>query len=226
LVAATCLGAGCTRKTDDVWENTKTAIRYFNRTGKFWVKGDKDSRQVATNEAFFGPEDEEFVPLTDKDIKTQYAEFIVPQPKDSPGDPNSKIPGIEGFIKPTSAIASLFRTVHFNTDDHIIRAKEAYDAIVKMADFLKKNPRVYIFVEGHCDERASEAYNLALGTRRANFIRSVLVKYGAKSDQVYTISYGKEKPRDQGHNTTSWKVNRRSEFKIFEQKPSVKKIKN
>ena len=164
--------------------------------------------------------------VKDKDIKTQYAEFVVFQPKDSPGDPNSKIPGIDAFIKPTAAIASLFRTVHFNTDDHIIRAKDEYDTIVKMAEFLKKNPHVYIFVEGHTDERASEAYNLALGTRRANFIRSVLVKHGANSDQVYTISYGKEKPRDQDHTTTAWKVNRRSEFKIFEQKPSVKKIKS
>ena len=81
---------------------------------------------------------------------------------------------------------------------------------------MKKNPNVYIFVSGHCDERASEAYNLALGTRRANTLRSLLVKKGVNPNHIYTISFGKEMPVDLGHTAEAWSKNRRVEFKIFQ----------
>lgn len=216
------LSGGCNNGASDAWENTKTAMRYFNRSGKFWVRGDQDSRQVATSEAFYGPEDEEFIPLKDGDIQSGYADFSVPQPRDIPGDSGGRIPGIEGFHKPSASLASVFKRVYFNTDDHVLRSKEYQDMVARMGEYLKKHPGTYIFVEGHCDARASEAYNLALGTRRSNFVRSILIKHGASPQQVYTISYGKERPADIGHNAHAWKMNRRVEFKIYDQTAKIK----
>lgn len=71
-------------------------------------------------------------------------------------------------------------------------------------------------VEGHTDERAPAGYNVALGMRRANHIRALLVKNGIDPNRVYTVSHGKEQPIAAGHSPEDWKVNRRAEFKIFE----------
>ena len=83
---------------------------------------------------------------------------------------------------------------------------------------MKKNPHVCLGVEGQCAQRASEAYNLALGTRRAQFIRSLLVKAGVESDQINTVSFGKERPISKGNTKESLAKNRRVEFKIFQQR--------
>jgi peptidoglycan-associated lipoprotein len=71
-------------------------------------------------------------------------------------------------------------------------------------------------IEGHTDERASASYNLALGMRRANHIRQLLVKNGVSLNRIYTVSRGKEQPFALGHTPDDWKQNRRGEFKIFE----------
>ena len=81
---------------------------------------------------------------------------------------------------------------------------------------MKDNPDLYVFAAGHCDERADEQYNLALGTRRAHFVRNLLIKKGVHANRIYTISFGKEMPVDLGHNEIAWKKNRRVEFKIFD----------
>ena len=125
------------------------------------------------------------------------------------------IPSIEHFSVPQAELAELFKNVYFNTDEHVLRKKEYYSVVDRIADYMKKNPNVYIFVSGHCDERASEAYNLALGTRRANTLRSLLVKKGVNPNHIYTISFGKEMPADLGHTSEAWSKNRRVEFKIF-----------
>ncbi|MBI3236675.1 MAG: OmpA family protein, partial [Chlamydiales bacterium] len=87
-----------------------------------------------------------------------------------------------------------------------------------MASYLKAHPNVYLFVTGHCDERGPEAYNLALGTRRANYVRGYLVKNGVDANRIHTVSYGKEKPCDLRHNAEGWSKNRRAEFKIYEKR--------
>ncbi len=86
----------------------------------------------------------------------------------------------------------------------------------KVAEYLKSHPNVYLFVSGHCDERGPEAYNLSLGARRANYVRSLLVQKGVNPERVHTISYGKERPADLGHSQDSWSKNRRSEFRIYQ----------
>mgnify|MGYP003575375915 CR=1 FL=1 len=82
------------------------------------------------------------------------------------------------------------------------------------AELLKKYPTWTITIEGHCDERGTAEYNLALGERRAVAVRTYLVSLGISPDRLRTVSYGKEFPFDPGHNDEAWSKNRRAHFVI------------
>ena len=82
------------------------------------------------------------------------------------------------------------------------------------AAVLKKYPNMQITIEGHCDERGTAEYNLALGERRALAAKNYLVSLGISADKVKTVSYGKEFPFDAGHDDAAWKNNRRAHFVI------------
>jgi peptidoglycan-associated lipoprotein len=219
-LSAAALLTGCQNNASTVWEDTKTMGRYLHRQGQLLWKQDVDSKMVDSEEEFVGPQEEEFIPLNDADLKTQFADHSIAQPKEVPGAIGSSIPSIEQFVKPTSHLANLFQNLYFNTDEHTLKDKEAYGNVASIAEYMKKNENLYIFVAGHCDERASEAYNLALGTRRANTIRNLLVKRGVNPNRIYTISFGKEMPFEIGHTAEAWAKNRRAEFKIFDKKGS------
>ena len=116
-----------------------------------------------------------------------------------------KTPGIEGEIFESS----LLKDIHFDFDKYDIRPADA--AILKgNAELLKKYHKVKIQIEGHCDERGTVEYNLALGERRANSTRNYLVSIGVSPERVSTISYGKERPLDPAHNEEAWTKNRRA----------------
>ncbi len=217
-ILAALLLSSCQNNATTVWEDTKTMGRYLHRKGQLLWKDDVDSRMIESADEFTGPQEEEYVPLKDADLKTQFADLSVPQPKAVPGAIGSPVPGIDQFVKPAAHLADLFQNLHFNTDEHTLRSRGDYTTIEKIAAHMKKNSDLYVFVAGHCDERASEAYNLALGTRRANSIRNLLVKRGVNPNHIYTISFGKEMPADLGHTAESWAKNRRVEFKIFDKK--------
>ncbi|MBI5573636.1 MAG: peptidoglycan-associated lipoprotein Pal [Elusimicrobia bacterium] len=102
-------------------------------------------------------------------------------------------------------------TVYFDYDDATLRS-DARNTLAKNASWLKDNPDVEIIVEGHCDERGTTDYNIALGDRRAKSVRSYLMKLGVKGNRIATISYGEEKPVDFGHDETAWSKNRRAEM--------------
>lgn len=106
-----------------------------------------------------------------------------------------------------------FRTITFDFDKYDIRG-DARDILAHNADYLKKNPKMEVQVDGHCDERGSTEYNLALGQRRANATKAYLVNLGVESSRVSTISYGEERPVDAGHDESAWDKNRRAEFRI------------
>jgi peptidoglycan-associated lipoprotein len=202
-------------KSNSTWENVKTAGRYLQKgIDSLWGKN-CDSYWVQNEEEFRGPDDEDFIPLNEKDLKTGFitTDKPMPQPKESLGE--GGLPGFSNFKFPTH-LNHIFNKIHFQTDDHVIREKEDLVTIQKIASYLKKHPKTYICVEGHCDERASAAYNMALGTRRANHVRVLLIKQGVDFNRIYTISYGKEKPIALGHSPSEWKLNRRADFKIFE----------
>jgi peptidoglycan-associated lipoprotein len=85
------------------------------------------------------------------------------------------------------------------------------------ADWLKANTTVQVQIEGHCDERGTEEYNLSLGERRANAVKDYLAGLGVDSARLYTISYGEEIPVDPGHTEDAWVKNRRAHFLITAQ---------
>jgi peptidoglycan-associated lipoprotein len=80
---------------------------------------------------------------------------------------------------------------------------------------LKKYPVMKFQIEGHCDERGTGEYNLALGERRANSAKNYLVSLGISAARISTISYGKERPLDPGHNEEAWAKNRRDHFVVL-----------
>ena len=111
---------------------------------------------------------------------------------------------------------SLFHPVHFETDDHAVKDRLELQSLMELAGYMRKHAGTYLMVEGHADERASASYNMALAMRRANYVRSFLVKQGVDQNRIYTVSHGKERPVANGHTADQWKLNRRSEFKIYQ----------
>lgn len=213
-IAWSLIFTGC-HKADNVWDSVKTAGRYMNKSIDNLVGKPYNAHQ-AGEQNFSNLEEEDFIPLSDKDLKTQFAatDMAIPQPKVSLGEKG--VPGIENFSMPEGELSTLFRNLHFNTDEHILRSKEDLLTVVKIAEYLKSHHSIYLAIEGHCDERAAASYNMALGTRRANYVRGLLVKHGVDLNRLYSISYGKEKPLALGHTTKDWEQNRRVQFKIHE----------
>lgn len=116
-----------------------------------------------------------------------------------------KTPGIEGEVFESS----LLKDIHFDFDRYDIRPGDA-EILKGNATLLTKYPKVKIQIEGHCDERGTVEYNLALGERRANSAKKYLISLGIASDRISAISYGKERPLDPGHNEETWAKNRRA----------------
>src|SRR5262245_49291799 len=100
---------------------------------------------------------------------------------------------------------------YFDLDKADIRS-DARSALGKTAEFLRNYPQVKVVVEGHCDERGSTEYNLALGDRRAAAVKQYLVSLGIGADRMSTVSYGKEKPFCMESNEDCWQKNRRGHF--------------
>lgn len=97
--------------------------------------------------------------------------------------------------------------VYFDLDSHDIRA-DAEPILSAQAGWLRRYPSVRVRIEGNADERGTREYNLALGARRANAVRSYLVNQGISADRVSTISFGKEQPIDPGSGEEAWQKNR------------------
>ncbi|HAM39098.1 MAG TPA: peptidoglycan-associated lipoprotein Pal [Elusimicrobia bacterium] len=101
-------------------------------------------------------------------------------------------------------------TVYFDFDSAMLK-EEARSILFKNSKWLKNNPEVAIVIEGHCDEKGSTDYNMALGDRRAKSVKSYLMKLGIEEKRIETISYGEEMPVDYGHYESAWAKNRRAE---------------
>ena len=103
------------------------------------------------------------------------------------------------------------RDAYFDFNKADIRP-DAREALTKTADFLRNYPQIRATIEGHCDERGSTEYNLALGDRRASAVKQYLVSLGISADRLSTVSFGKEKPFCSEHSETCWQQNRRGHF--------------
>jgi peptidoglycan-associated lipoprotein len=103
--------------------------------------------------------------------------------------------------------------IHFDFDKYVLTPK-AMMILDEKAAYLREHPEVRVLIEGHCDERGSNEYNLALGDRRANSAKNYLVKSGVAESRLTTISYGEEQPLCTQHNESCWWKNRRAQFQI------------
>jgi len=103
--------------------------------------------------------------------------------------------------------------IYFDFDKYDLRT-DARTTLDRKASFLNQNSSVRVQVEGHCDERGTNEYNMALGERRANAAKQYLTTAGISAGRLSTISYGEERPLDPGHTEAAWARNRRAHFVV------------
>ncbi|MBP1752105.1 MAG: OmpA/MotB domain protein [Geobacteraceae bacterium] len=113
-----------------------------------------------------------------------------------------------------SVPATQLKTVYFDFDSYVLSA-DARDTLKKNAEWILKNKAVKVQVQGHCDERGSAEYNLALGENRAKSVIKYLQALGIQQERLVVLSFGKEKPVDMGHDEAAWAKNRRADFALI-----------
>ncbi len=106
--------------------------------------------------------------------------------------------------------------IHFDYDKSVIKP-EWEKCLNNIAKYIKQKTQFLLLIEGHCDERGTEEYNIALGERRAQTAAQFLIERGVNPERIVTKSWGESKPLATGHSEDSWKLNRRAEFFIVEQ---------
>jgi peptidoglycan-associated lipoprotein len=112
-----------------------------------------------------------------------------------------------------AAAEAALKTIYFDYDSYVLK-KEARESLYNTADYLLKKFKGKVRIEGNCDERGSDEYNLALGEKRAKAAMDYLLTLGVPSDQLSIISYGKERPVDPGNTEESWAKNRRDDIVV------------
>ena len=131
------------------------------------------------------------------------------------GGQTENLENFEGMGADRAALAA--DTVHFAYDSAAVRKSEKAN-VQAVADALSRDASTKLLIEGHCDERGTEEYNRSLGERRALALRQALAKIGVNPSRIRTISYGKDKPADPGHDESAWSKNRRGEFVLLHPK--------
>lgn len=132
-----------------------------------------------------------------------------PQPQTGALEPVT-YPGVEGEVWRTP----LLKPIYFDFDRYDLRP-DAKKTLEENAKVLKENPTWHILIEGHCDERGSNEYNLALGEKRARAAMEYLIGLGIEPSRLSIISYGEERPVDPRHCEEAWAKNRRCEFVVI-----------
>ncbi|HEY1752512.1 MAG TPA: peptidoglycan-associated lipoprotein Pal [Caulobacteraceae bacterium] len=137
-----------------------------------------------------------------------------PTPGPETGAPRSG-PVREGPLPGTAQdfVVNVGDRVYFDFDQAQIRA-DAQPLLASQARWLQRYPAVVVRIEGNCDERGTREYNFALGARRADAVRSFLVDHGVNGARIATISYGKERPIDPGHDDSAWAKDRNAHTAI------------
>jgi peptidoglycan-associated lipoprotein len=123
----------------------------------------------------------------------------------------SPIAPAEAAPASTPVVTAFDKKIYFDFDKFDLKP-ESIEALNELVAYLKANSDLKVKIEGNCDERGTTEYNLALGERRAKSAQDFVVTQGIDPQRVSSISYGKEKPADQGHNEEAWAKNRRGEF--------------
>jgi peptidoglycan-associated lipoprotein len=128
-----------------------------------------------------------------------------------PVAPAKPQPETKAVVEESPAVPFVLQNVYFDFDKYDLTSN-ALQTLADNARVLKAYPDAHIVIEGHCDERGTVEYNLALGDKRAKAAKDYLVSLGVNASQVSTISYGKEQPVDPSHTEAAWAKNRRAEF--------------
>jgi len=118
--------------------------------------------------------------------------------------------GKNALDDPNSPLATRIIYFEFDSSDVLPQYRSVVEA---HAGYLASNPNVIVTLEGHADERGSREYNLALGERRANAVKSQMTLLGAGNNQIRVVSYGEERPALEGHDDSAWSKNRRVEIR-------------
>lgn len=119
----------------------------------------------------------------------------------------------EEAAREAAGAAFINEIIHFSFDSALL-SDQAQQILNDKADYMRTNSGVTVTVEGHCDERGTDAYNIALGERRAESVKNFLVDLGISANRLNTVSYGEERPIAIGQNESSWAKNRRAQFVI------------
>jgi peptidoglycan-associated lipoprotein len=142
-----------------------------------------------------------------------FAACSSPPPPPPPGPPGP--PGGAGGVSSQSIVPGSQQDLEASAGDRVFFAfdrsditPEAQQILARQADWLRRYPNVAVTIEGHCDERGTREYNLALGERRAQAVKNVLAASGIPASRISTISYGKERPIVVGSNEEAWAQNR------------------
>jgi len=119
----------------------------------------------------------------------------------------------EAAAREAAGEAFVNENIYFAFDSAVL-SDQAQEILNRKADYLRTNSGVTVTVEGHCDERGTDAYNIALGERRSESVKNFLVDLGISAKRLNTISYGEERPIAMGQNEVFWAKNRRAQFVI------------
>ncbi|MEW5949790.1 MAG: peptidoglycan-associated lipoprotein Pal [Thermodesulfobacteriota bacterium] len=144
-------------------------------------------------------------------VTAQPAETVTPKPMAEEAMPATAAPKEEVLTMTEGRTSAGLLPVYFDFDKYNIRGDQT-PSLDRNAGWLKKNPAAMIRIEGNCDERGSNEYNLALGERRANSAKDYLTNMGIAPERIETLSYGEERPLCPEHDEECWTKNRRADF--------------
>jgi peptidoglycan-associated lipoprotein len=206
----------CSQQQTKTADDVRTAGRHLSRGIRALFGDMRDSRLVSSADVFAATEASrgyELAPGAEEIVGLQEDAFAAaPEIVEDGG----AIPSIDAFRDPSvGELAQVFQKIQFETDSSKIEGTGPQKTVKAIAKYLQSHPKTLVYIEGHCDERGPSLYNLSLGSRRANAIRTALIKEGVESDRLLTISYGKERPLSLGSDPEGWRQNRRGQFKVY-----------
>lgn len=231
----------CYRSSDDLWEDTKTAGRHMKRGFCALAGQGTNSRNVYSRDQFDCVDDgsycgdsgyqnfdyeeqgqgfieEQFVPLQDQCNDIAFADRNARPASQTPGEPGSFLPNINSFQDPcvNPQLRGIFRPIYFDYNSYMIKGDSNLHTAYNIAEYMRYHPNVYLYIEGHTDQRGADAYNFSLGSNRCHAVRNFLIQEGVNPENVFTISYGKDRPAVLENHEEAWSKNRRTEFKVYE----------
>jgi peptidoglycan-associated lipoprotein len=153
------------------------------------------------------------VSCSKKVVKTQQAATMEPEVQQAP-EPSTEVANlVESPNLAAAERAFVGEKIHFAFDSSDL-SSDARQILSGQAEYLRTNPDIRVTVEGYCDDRGTESYNMSLGKRRAESVRNFLVDMGISRDRLNTVTYGEQRPIAMGENENAWAQNRRAEFVI------------